>query len=105
MSQSSNKARILLALQALQNDPNLKPRRAATIYKVNYRTLYRRQDGIQPRRDSMPNSRKLSDLEEQTIVQFILDLDTRGFPSQLRFVEEMANSLLADRNASPIGKR
>jgi hypothetical protein len=64
MLQSSNEARILLALQALQNDLNLKTRRAATIYKVNYRTLYRRQDGIQSRRDSIPNSRKLSDLEE-----------------------------------------
>jgi hypothetical protein len=105
MSQSSNEARILLALLALQNNPNLKTRRAATIYRVNYRTLYRRQDGIQSRRDSIPNSRKLSDLEEQTIVQFILDLDSRGFPSRLRFVEEIANSLLADRDASPVGKR
>jgi hypothetical protein len=105
MSQSSNEARILLALLVLQNNPNLKTRRAATIYRVNYRTLYRRQDGIQSRCDSIPNSRKLSDLEEQTIVQFILDLDSRGFPSRLRFVEDMANSLLADRDASPVGKR
>ena len=105
MSQSSNEARILLTLQALQNDPNLKTRRAATLYKVNYRTLYRRQDGIQSRRDSIPNSRKLSDLEEQIIVQFVLDLDSRGFPLRLHFMEEMANSLLADRNKPPVGKR
>jgi hypothetical protein len=39
MTQSSNEARILLALQALQNNPKLSTRRAATIYKVNYRTL------------------------------------------------------------------
>jgi hypothetical protein len=50
-------------------------------------------------------SRRLSDLEEQITVQFILDLDFRGFPSRLRFVKEMANSLLADRDASPVGKR
>jgi hypothetical protein len=95
MPQSSNEARILLALQALQNDPKLSTRRAATIYNVYYRTLQRRHNGIQSRRDSIPNSRKLSDLEEKIIVQFILDLDSRGFPSRLRFVEEMANSLLA----------
>jgi hypothetical protein len=53
----------------------------------------------------MPNSRKLSDQEEDAIVQFILDLDSRGFPSRLRFVEEMANSLLADRDAPPVGTR
>ncbi|KAJ0129784.1 Early endosome antigen 1 [Fusarium oxysporum f. sp. albedinis] len=105
MSQSSNKARILLALQAIQNNPKLKVRRAADIYKVNRCTLQRRHNGIQSRRDYIPKSRRLSNLEEQIIVEFILDLDSRGFPSRLRFVEEMANSLLADRNASPVGKR
>ncbi|KAM5529314.1 transposase [Fusarium oxysporum f. sp. phaseoli] len=39
------------------------------------------------------------------VVQFLLDLDSRGFPARLRFVEEIANSLLADRDASPVGKR
>ena len=67
--------------------------------------LWRRHNGIQSRRHSRSNSRRLSDLEEQTIVQFILDLDLRGFPLRLRFVEEIANSLLADRDASPVGKR
>ncbi|KAJ3454180.1 hypothetical protein MRS44_018074 [Fusarium solani] len=70
---------MLLALQALQNDRKLSLRRAASIYQV-------------------------SDLEEQIIIQFNLDLDSRGFPPRLRGVEEMANQLLADRNASPVGK-
>jgi hypothetical protein len=105
MPQSSNEARILLALQALQNDPKLSIRRTASIYQVGYSTLRDRQNGIQSRRDCIPKSRKLSDLEEQMIVQFIMDLDSRGFPSQQRIVEEMANSLLADRDASPVGKR
>jgi hypothetical protein len=53
----------------------------------------------------MANSRKLSDLEEQTIVQYILDLDTRGFPPRLCGVEEMANRLLAERDAPSVGQR
>jgi hypothetical protein len=105
MSQSSNEARILLALQALQNNPKLSIQRAATIYSVSWSTLRDRKNGTQSRHDSIPNGRKLSDLEEQIIVQFIIDLDSRGFPSRRRFVEEMANSLLADRNALPVGKR
>jgi hypothetical protein len=96
---------ILLALQALQNDPKLSLRRAAQIYKVNYYALRRRRNGIQSRRDWIPKSRRLSDLEEQIIVQFILDLDSRGFPPRLRAVEEMANRVLADRDAPPVGKR
>ncbi|KAH7459257.1 hypothetical protein FOMA001_g20090 [Fusarium oxysporum f. sp. matthiolae] len=39
------------------------------------------------------------------IVKFILDPDSRGLPPRLRGVEEMANRLLADRDASPVGKR
>ncbi|KAL9566933.1 hypothetical protein ACKAV7_008702 [Fusarium commune] len=105
MSQPSNEARILLALQALQNNPKLSLRRAATIYEIGFGTLRNRKMGMQSRCDWIPKSRKLSNLEEQIIVQFLLDLDSQGFPMRLRFVEEIANSLLADRDASPVGKR
>ncbi|KAH7463246.1 hypothetical protein FOMA001_g18207 [Fusarium oxysporum f. sp. matthiolae] len=105
MSQSNKEAQILLALHAYQADPKLSLRRAAKIYEVNFSTLYRRNSGMQARSDCIPNNRKLSDLEEQIIVQYILDLDLRGFPSRHRDVEEMANRLLADRDASPVGKR
>jgi len=44
-------------------------------------------------------------IEEQIIVQFILDLDSRGFSRRLRYVEKMANRLLVDREKPPIGKR
>jgi hypothetical protein len=105
MSQLNKEANILLALQALQKDPKLSLQRAAKIYKVNLTTLWCRQQGILSQRDTIPKSRRLSDLEEQVIVQFILDLDSRGFPPRLRGVEEMANQLLADRNAPPVGTR
>ncbi|RYC78589.1 hypothetical protein BFJ63_vAg18538 [Fusarium oxysporum f. sp. narcissi] len=105
MPQPSNEARILLALQALQNNPKLSLRRAAKIYEVGFGTLRNRQNGIQSRDAWVPKSRRLTDLEEQIIVQFLLDLDSRGFPARLRFVEEIANSLLTDRDASPVGKR
>ncbi|PHH54914.1 hypothetical protein CFIMG_007618RA00001 [Ceratocystis fimbriata CBS 114723] len=105
MPQPNNEGNILLALQALQNDRKLSLRQAAKTYEVGYYKLRRRHNGIQSRHDWIPKSRKLSDLEEETIVKFIIDLDSRGFPPRLRGVEEMANKLLADRNASPVGKR
>ena len=80
MSQSNKEARLLLALQALQNNPDLKLRQTARLYQVDYYALRRRHNGIQSQRDTIPKSRKLSDLEEQIIIQFILDLDSRGFP-------------------------
>ncbi|KAF4417492.1 hypothetical protein FACUT_12155 [Fusarium acutatum] len=105
MSRSNKESQIVLALQAYQADPKLSLRRAAFIYNVYFQTLHHRSQGRQARSDCIPNSRKLSDLEEQIIVQYILNLDSRGFPSRLRDVEEMANRLLADRDASPVGKR
>ncbi|KAJ0143395.1 hypothetical protein HZ326_13824 [Fusarium oxysporum f. sp. albedinis] len=105
MSQSNKEANIILALQAYQNNPELGLYRAAEIYQASYGSLWRRTHGISSRYDTTPKSRKLSDLEEQAIIRFILDLDSRGSPPGLRGIEEMANRLLADRDASPIGKR
>src|SRR6478609_1106650 len=104
MSQPSNEARVLLALQALQKDPKLSIRRAAKIYEVNRNTLSNRKNGRQSRRDTMANSRKLSKLEEETVLQYALDLDSRGFPCRISVIEDMANRLLAARNVSPVGK-
>ena len=94
-----------LALQAYQEDPKLSLRRAAFLYDVNFRNLHHRSQGMPARADCIPNGRKLSDQEEQVIVEYILNLDSRGFPTRYRDVEEMANRLLAERNASPVGKR
>ncbi|KAL9561254.1 hypothetical protein ACKAV7_014609 [Fusarium commune] len=105
MSQSNKEARITIALQAYQADPKLSLRRAAFMYDVHFRTLHHRSKGKEARDDWVPTQRKLSDLEEEVIVQYILDLDLRGFPSRHRDVEEMANRLLADRDASPVSKR
>jgi hypothetical protein len=96
---------MLLALQALQNNPKLSLRRAASIYTVSWKTLGRRQKGIQSQCDTITKSRRLTDLEEQILIQFILDLDSRGFPPRLRGVKEMADQLLADRDAPPVGTR
>ena len=105
MSSTNYEARMLLALQAYQNQPKLSFRRAAIVYRVNRNTLINRHKGIQSRRDTIQKSRRLSDLEEQILIHFILDLDSRGFPPRLRGVKEMADQLLADRDAPPVGTR
>ncbi|KAL0938518.1 fot5 transposase [Colletotrichum truncatum] len=105
MESASIERRLQIALQAMRNDPKLSARAAGALYTVSHATLSRRLKGIVSRRDSMPNSRNLSDLEEKTIVEYILDLDARSFPPRLSGVEEMANRLLAERDAPPVGKR
>lgn len=93
-----------LALRSLSKDPSLSLRRAAEIYSVSRSTLSTRRHGTCARRDTIAKSRKLTDLEESTIVQRIFELDIQGFPSRLCGVEEMANRLLRDRDAPPVGK-
>jgi len=53
---------------------------AAVSYDVPRTTLSDRIHGVTSRRDSTPNSRKLTPYEESALVQYILDLDSRGFP-------------------------
>ncbi|KAJ0129547.1 Uncharacterized protein HZ326_27355 [Fusarium oxysporum f. sp. albedinis] len=53
----------------------------------------------------MPNSRKRSNLEEDTLLEFIADLGSRGYSSRLSGVEHMADRLLDARDALPVDKR
>ena len=51
------------------------------------------------RPESKANSLKLTELEEETIVRYILDLDLRGFAPRLTGVKDMVNLLLESRGA------
>ena len=110
MSQQRNtfnieqEGRIELALQAYQNHEFQSLRRAAATFNVPYTTLLHRSKGIFFRRDTYPNCRKLTPTEEQTIVQHILDLDSRGFAPRLCEVGDMADKLMAAKGGQPVGK-
>ncbi|KFZ23570.1 hypothetical protein V502_01949, partial [Pseudogymnoascus sp. VKM F-4520 (FW-2644)] len=99
MAKTYNEADLVLAVQAIQNNPKLSKRRAAKIYKVPESTLRARLSGRLSRRDTQPNSRIMTSLEEEVIVKHILDLDARAFPPRIADVEAMANSLCVTRNA------
>ena len=105
MPQKNDESQVVLALQAMQNDPKLSARAAGKIYSVDHEKLGRRKRGIRPRRDIPSNSRKLTDLEESVLVQYILDLAAKGFPPRLSIVGDMANRLLATRDAPCVGTR
>ena len=101
----SNEAKIILALEALENDSTLSLQAVAKIYSVSFATLMRRRDGQPTRRDIPANSRSLMDLEEKAIVQYITELSARAFPPTLRSVEDIANYLQRERDMPSVGKR
>jgi helix-turn-helix, Psq domain len=96
---NNQEGKILLAMQAIRLGQIKCMRVAAKTFEVPYITLRRRMKGISSRSDSTPNSRKLSSLEESALIQYILELDLRGFSPRPSEIGDMANLLLAKRQA------
>ena len=101
---SNNEGRIVLAKKAIELGQIQSVSAAAEVYDVKRETLRDRINGIPSRRDCTPNSRKLTPYEEEAIIQYILNLDLRGFPPRPRDIQEMADLLLAKRGGTPISK-
>jgi hypothetical protein len=99
-----HEGRLLLALEAFNAGQFRSHRAAAAAFGVQQRALSKRAAGMTSRANSIPNSLKLTRTEERAIVQYILDLDVRGFAPCLCKVEDMANKLLDVRNGEPVGK-
>jgi hypothetical protein len=102
---SYNQADILLASTSLDSQQLSSSRRAATVYNVPKSTLNDRRAGKLARHDCQPNSKKLTQLEEEVIVSYILDLDLRGFAPTYAAVRNMADKLLAARGAGQVGQK
>ncbi|KAJ6258426.1 hypothetical protein Dda_2933 [Drechslerella dactyloides] len=98
MATSTTESRIILAIEALKKDENLSVQAAAKAYNVPRTTLLYRYSGRPSRCDSTPNSRNLTKLEEDVIVQYILELCARSFHPRKSDVEDMANQLLSTRS-------
>jgi hypothetical protein len=105
MESTSNESRIILAIEALKNDPKLTERAAAGIYKVPRATLADRRAGKLSRRDITANGRKLTNTEESVLLDRIIDLIERGVPPRLEDIQDMANRLLGVRDATRVGSR
>jgi hypothetical protein len=54
------------------------------------------------RRDCQPNTKKLTQLEEEVIVRYILDLDQRGFAPTYAAVRDMADRILGARGGGQV---
>jgi len=105
MPQQSKEGRITLAITAMHTDKHLSVRKAARLYEVPESSLRLRMSGAHPLASRQHGRLNLTSPEEETLVQHILDLDSRGFPPRFEYVRDMANLLLATRHAPPVGKQ
>jgi hypothetical protein len=99
----SDEADIRLTILSLNKHQIKNVRAAARAFDVPRTTLRDRRAGRPARRDCQPNSKKLTQLEEQVIISYILDLDRRGFAPTYAAVRDMADKLLAARGAGQVG--
>jgi hypothetical protein len=105
MQVQTQETRIIIAIEAIRSAKQpLSCRKAAKIYNVPEPTLRARIAGRPSRRDTKANCRKLTELEEQVVLQHIIDRDARGFSPRLADVEDMANHLLEARTGKRVGK-
>ena len=91
----SNKADIQLTIAAVYTLQILAISRAIATYNVAESTLRSRRAGKPTRRNCQPNLKKLTELEEEVIIKYILNLDLRRFSPIYIAICDIANNLLA----------
>ena len=83
MERLTKESRMNLAVQAKKGNQKLSYKKLSSIYDIAETTLKARCNGRRARTDIIPNSRKLTPTEEKSIIERILNLDTRTFPIRL----------------------
>jgi hypothetical protein len=79
MSVQTQEVRIILAIEAIRISKKLSRQKAAEIYKVPESTLRNRMNSRTTLPERRPVNTNLNKLEEQIIINYILDRDSRGF--------------------------
>jgi hypothetical protein len=101
LKSANQEGKIQLALQDIK-EGRIKSLHAATkLYDIPYATLLARSSGVAPRIDTQWHRHKLTQLEEDSLAQWIISIDTRGAAPRPSTVRDIANILLAARGESP----
>jgi hypothetical protein len=94
--------RILLAIQAIKKQEITSIREASRYFEVPFSSLRNRLNGLTNRSETRANSHKLTEIEEETLLKWILSMDSRGSAPRPSTLREMANMLLASRGSTPV---
>ncbi len=98
---ANQEGKILLALQAIEKRQVKTLYAAARLYNIPYTTLHARASGRLSRVDKRWHSYKLTTLEEDSLTEWIISMDSRGAAPRPSTIREMADILLATRGESP----
>ena len=96
---ANQEGKVLLALSDIKDGRINSLRAAAKLYEIPFSTLQARADGRIARVNKRPNRYKLTQLEEDTLTQWIISMDLRGVAPRPATIREIANILLAARGS------
>jgi hypothetical protein len=100
----TQETRIILVIKVIRSSKKLNKHRTAKIYKILYANFSYKITSRTYYPKSKTNCHKLTNLEKDTIIRYILDLDSRGFAPRLTSIKDIANLLLESRGVLYIGK-
>ena len=103
MASTFNKHQLQLVCQTFEKDSQLNIYKIIRFYNIPRITLSVRIKGRSIYIDVIVNSQKLTALKEEVVVQEVFDLDLQGFLPRIYNIKDIANRLLAIRNATYIG--
>ncbi len=92
------------AVKAIKEDSSISIRTAAIAFTVPRNTLARRLKGIKSKQQTRPKAQNLTESEELALTEHLITIAARGFPANIRDLEDLANRILRERGAKPVGK-
>jgi hypothetical protein len=100
----TQEARIILAIEAIRTNKRLNSTTATKLYNVLRSTLRDRMNRRTTLSERRPPTQKLTELEESVLLQYIVDLDSRGFAPWLANVEDIVNYILESQERKRVEK-
>jgi hypothetical protein len=100
----TQEARIILVIEAIRSSKKINRSNTTKIYNILYSILTNRINSRTPIYKHRPGVSKLTELEEEIIIQNILDINTRKFAPRLANIEDIANYILESRDKRYIRK-
>lgn len=92
---------IALAIAEKKRDRTIPLKELARRFNIPATTLRNRNEGMLSRKDSDAKKHKLTEIEEDTLEEWIIYQNMTGYPPRHCHVREMANCLLAGRGTQP----
>jgi hypothetical protein len=105
MPANTQESRIILTIEAVRSTKKMSLRAAAKTYNIPESSLRYRIKGRVAKHEKRNATHNLIESEEETLVHYILDLDSQGFPPQIERVKDIADLLLMMRNIKHIDKQ